>query len=214
MKIQSFDFNVNLLRSILWQYEGASKAVQLARNDQSWVDGNYKKFWDDWYRDVFNVDTATAFGLSVWARILSLRLEIDAQKNVTDVWGFGQYNKNFGHGGFGRASDESLTVGLAQARILIKLRWFQLTMRPTVPNINADLAAIFGDESVFVFDGQDMSMTYVFTSEPDYKLRQLLENTEILPRPSGVKVGWMVTYRPSWGFGANHLNFENGNFGT
>lgn len=214
MRIQAFDFSINLLRSILWQYESATAAIKLAKSDQLWVDKNFDQFWTNWYKDVFNVDTANSFGLSVWARILGIRLEIDTKKKVTSVWGFGLNNKNFGNGGFGRVSNGSATVGLEQARILIKLRWFQLTMRPTVPNINSALASIFGKGSVFVFDNYDMSITYVFSEEPDYKLKQLLENIDLLPRPSTVKVSWMVRYRPSWGFGVNHLNFGNGNFGT
>ncbi|RIQ10277.1 DUF2612 domain-containing protein, partial [Bordetella avium] len=35
--VQEFDFSVDLLASILWQYEGAPMAVQLARNDQAWI---------------------------------------------------------------------------------------------------------------------------------------------------------------------------------
>lgn len=214
MRIQPFDFSINLMRSILWQYDGAENAVALARNDQSWINTSYADFWTNWYRDVFDVDTANSFGLSVWARILGLRLEIDAQRNVTSVWGFGVNNKNFENGGFGRASDEVISLDTGSARTLIKLRWFQLTMRPTVPNINAALEDVFGAGAAFVFDSYDMTMTYIFNSEPDYRLRRLLENTEILPRPSTVKVGWMVRYRPSWGFGVHHLNFENGNFGA
>ncbi|WP_155516469.1 DUF2612 domain-containing protein, partial [Achromobacter xylosoxidans] len=61
----------------------------------------------------------------------------------------------------------------------------------------------------------DMTLvTFFFSQTPDYRLRRLLEKTDILPRPSTVGVKWKVQVKPSWGFGPEHLNFENGNFGA
>ncbi|MNV75731.1 hypothetical protein D3C71_1690430 [compost metagenome] len=88
-------------------------------------------------------------------------------------------------------------------------------MRPTAPNINRALESVFGPGSASVFDNYDMTtVTFMFTSAPDYRLRRLLEKTDILPRPSTVGIKWSVQVRPSWGFGPNHLNFGNGNFGA
>jgi len=215
MNKQEFDFSVDLLRSILWQYEGAHKAVKLAQNDQAYIDRVHSDFWSDWAEDVFNLDTANEFGLSVWARILGVSLEISAERRVVDVFGFGANNRNFGRGNFGRAQDGSAQLDAESARKLLKLRWFQLTMRPTVPNINQALVATFGEGKAYVMDNYDMTtITFMFTETPDYKLRRLLENTDILPRPSTVGIRWNVQIRPSFGFGSNHLNFERGNFGA
>ena len=212
---QQFDFSVDLMRSILWQYEGAPRAVALARNDQSWIDSHHSDFWRNWHRDVFDLDTANEFGLSVWARILGVSLEIGAPRRVEGVFGFGVNHANFENGNFGRASDGQVNLDIESARKLLKLRWFQLTMRPTAPNINRSLAMVFGPGAAFVADPYDMTwVTFFFTTAPDYRLRRLLENTDILPRPSTVGARWMTQIRPSWGFGPNHLNFENGNFGA
>lgn len=212
---QQFDFSVDLMRSILWQYEGAPRAVALARHDQAWIDGRHSEFWRNWHRDVFDLDTANDFGLSVWARILGVSLEIVAPRRVEGVFGFGPNNVNFENGNFGRADDDQVALDIESARKLLKLRWFQLTMRPTVPNINAALEMVFGPGAAFIVDPYDMTwVTFFFISAPDYKLRRLLENTDILPRPSTVGAKWQVQVRPSWGFGSKHLNFENGNFGA
>lgn len=212
---QQFDFSVDLMRSILWQYEGAPRAVALARNDQAWIDGHHSEFWRNWHRDVFDLDTANEFGLSVWARILGVSLEIGAPRRVEGVFGFGVNNANFENGNFGRASDGQVSLDIESARKLLKLRWFQLTMRPTAPNINQALASVFGSGMAYVADSYDMTLvTLFFSKTPDYRLRRLLEKTDILPRPSTVGVGWKVQVKPSWGFGPKHLNFENGNFGA
>lgn len=211
---QQFDFSVDLMRSILWQYEGAPRAVALARNDQTWIDGQHSDFWSNWHRDVFDLDTANDFGLSVWARILGVSLEIGETRRVEGVFGFGVSNQNFENGNFGRASDSQVGLDIESARKLLKLRWFQLTMRPTAPNINRALDSVFGIGAAFVFDSYDMNITFMFSSAPDYRLRRLLERTDILPRPSTVGAQWAVQVRPSWGFGPMHLNFDNGNFGA
>lgn len=212
---QQFDFSVDLMRSILWQYEGAPRAVALARNDQAWIEAHHSEFWRNWHRDVFNLDTANQFGLSVWARILGVSLEIGESRRVEGVFGFGAGNANFQNGNFGRSSDGQVSLDIESARKLLKLRWFQLTMRPTVPNINQALVSVFGPDSAYIADSYDMNLvTFFFLQTPDYRLRRLLEKTDILPRPSTVGVGWKVQVKPSWGFGSNHLNFENGNFGA
>lgn len=212
---QQFDFSVDLMRSILWQYEGAPRAVAMARNDQAWLDGHHSDFWRNWHRDVFDLDSANEFGLAVWARILGVSLEIGAARRVEGVFGFGVNNANFENGNFGRASDGQVSLDIESARKLLKLRWFQLTMRPTTPNINRALENVFGVGKAFVFDNYDMTtVTFMFSSTPDYRLRRLLEKTDILPRPSTVGIKWAVQVRPAWGFGPNHLNFENGNFGA
>src|SRR5690554_6419262 len=140
MKEQAFDFSVNLMRSILWQYEGAPNAVALARNDQAFIDVRHSEFWEDWITDVFDLTTANTFGLTVWARILDLPITILESRNVDNVWGFGIHNENFNNGGFGVGLDSEITLDTESARQLLRLRWVQLTMRPTVPNINRALS--------------------------------------------------------------------------
>lgn len=214
MRIQAFNFSINLMRSILWQYESAPNMIALAKNDQTFIDTQYSEFWTDWHKDVFDLNTANEFGLAVWARILNIQLEFESKRRVTEVWGFGINNKNFENGGFGIADDSWNSWDLESARILLKLRWFQITMRPTISNINYALTLVFGENVVFAYENYDMSITYVFRQEPNYRLKLLLQNTDMMPRPSGVKVSWMVQYRNSWGYGIHHLNFENGNFGV
>ncbi len=64
---ENLDLNVNLLKSILWQYENADKLKALVIGQQEWINENHTEFWKSWIRDVFNLKTANAFGLAVWA---------------------------------------------------------------------------------------------------------------------------------------------------
>lgn len=218
--VQNFETSTNILRAILWQYEDAEKLLSLARAKQYFVDKAQSEFWSNWYRDVFNVDTANDFGLSVWSKILEIPLGYEAEAQPDKVaFGFGPYRKNFQpESNFGNRTGGFQSLSVDQKRILIKLRYVQLTHRPSVPIINEALQRIFVDgrgTQVYVYDNYEMEFAaYVFNQEPGQAIREILENFDILPRPSGVGVAWIVEREESFGFSENRRNFNNGNFGA
>ncbi len=74
----------------------------------------------------------------------------------------------------------------------------------------------FSDENgkVFVLDPLDMSyIWYVFNFNPDERLRLLLDNFDLLPRPSGVGAKYRIVTRPAFGLGEKRKNFTD-NFGN
>lgn len=209
--------SVYLLRALLWQHDNAEALKTLLTRKQEWYEENHCGFWGNWYRDVFNLDTANSFGLSVWSRILGVPLQVTIPGSASkEAFGFGANHQNFENGNFARARDSDQSLTASQARLVLKLRYLQLVSRGSVTEINEWLAALFGDQgNVFVVDSLDMTFaTYFFSFQPDSQLRFILEKYDLLPRPAGVGVRWQVQVRPSWGFGVNHLNFENGNFGA
>lgn len=215
--VQEFDPSVNLMAAILWQYEDAEKLKAIIQAKQSWVTSNQTDFWLSWYRDVFNIDTANSFGLSVWARILNIPLQVDNESQDTKVpFGFGSNNQNFGNSNFGVISGSAQKLTIDQQRLVIRFRYFQLTSRCTVPEINDFLAYIFKDQgSAYVLDPRDMSFVlYTFGFAPDSQLQFILDEYDLLPRPAGVGVKWQAQVAPSFGFGVYNLNFNNGNFGA
>ncbi len=190
---RELDLNVNLLRSILWQYENADKLKALVTGQQEWINENHTKFWSDWIRDVFNLKTANAFGLAVWVRILNVPLTIEREENLDDVFGFGVEHENFNNGGFGTLAGATDNVSVEQARKIMLARYLTLTYAPTVPNINMILEALFGEGEAYVIDSLDMRCEYMFSSEPDYKTRDLIKNVDfLLPRPSAVGVDFAI----------------------
>lgn len=215
--VQDFDSSVNLLQAILWQYEDAEKLLSIARAKQAWIENNQTEFWSSWYRDVFNIETANAFGLSVWGRILNIKMQvIEAPQPSKVPFGFGSFNANFNNGNFGVLSDQSIGLTLEQQRTIVRMRYFQLTSRCTTPEINEFLKGLFGDQgTVYVIDSYDMSfVTFLFTFTPDSHLQFILENYDLLPRPAAVGAQWVVQREPAFGFGPYNLNFTNGQFGA
>ncbi|HAT1513852.1 TPA: DUF2612 domain-containing protein, partial [Morganella morganii] len=117
---------------------------------------------------------------------------------------------------FRRNADYTLWLTPEQKRLIIRMRYFNLTQSPTVTNINEFLQRFFwnGDSKVFVLDPLDMTyMYYVFMFNPDERLRVLLENFDLMPRPSGVGVRYRVVAKIAFGTGKYRKNFLKSNFG-
>ena len=187
--IQHIDANVNLLRAILWQYEGADNLRRIVEAEQAWFNSAQVEFWESWIRDVFDFNTANYFGLAVWSRILDIDLGVDVDASAAEpAFGFGQYNENFENGNFSRLNSGTISLTTDQKRLVIRLRYAQLTTRPTLPNINRILSTVFTDfgGNAYVTDNHDMTIDYQFNFLIPSSLRLVLEKYDLLLRPSTV----------------------------
>ena len=213
-QIQAFDFSVDLLRALLWQYNDAARLEGLLQQKQDWYDANQSAFWNDWTADVFDLRTANDFGLAVWAIILDIPLVVASQGDDANkpIWGFGQYRENFTNGNFASTAAASLTT--AQKRLILRLRYFQLVTTGAVPEINEFFAYLFAPLGrAYVNDGYNMTARYVFEFPLSSAFEMVLTEYDLLPRPAGVKIDYVVIGdADGWGFGRYHENFTNGNF--
>lgn len=214
MKIQIFDFSINVLRALLWRHNEAVNLQELLQNKQDALDELNQDFWESWIDDVFNLQTANRFGLSVWSIILDIPLTIESMESEPDNsnFGFGSFRKNFNNGNF-TAFGGSSALNLEDARTILKLRYYQLVTRGTIPECNKIVGAVFGpDNTVYALDGLDMTMTYIFSEHPSSALRSALETFDLLPRPSTVEIKTLFQPNNFFGFGSFRKNFNNGNF--
>jgi len=211
--IQQFDFSVDLLRAILWQYNDAAGLQSLLASKARWYEENQRDFWTNWRRDVFDLTTANEFGCAVWGLILGLPLSIGQPGSGNrPVWGFGPLNEPFEQANFGRTSDGVSRLTLEQKRLILRLRYFQIVSDGSVPFVNFTLQTVFGQG--YVVDNHDMTLTYVFQTELPVQVRQVLDLFDLLPRPAGVGTNIVYLTDPVWGFGPNNQNFENAPFGA
>jgi len=193
--VQDFDSSLNLMVSILWQYEGAEKLKAIVAAKQEWVNRNQRDFWNSWYRDVFNIDTANGFGLSVWARILDAPLKISVSPQIKKIpFGFGIFNKNFNRGNFGIDNEQSQGLSIDQQRLVIRFRYFQITTTCSIPEVNQFLKDMFGDkgDSYITYDKDANQVIYNFDFTPDSQLKFVIDEFDLLPRPASVGVRWQV----------------------
>ena len=184
MSIQAFDYSVDATRSLLWRHNEAVNLQSLINDKQSALDELNKDFWTDWKVDVFDLTTANIFGLYVWTIILDLPLTIVEDRPENLAWGFGAFRKNFNNGNF---TGDSRVLLIEEARTVLRLRYYQCTIRPTITNINKilqDVFAYFG--TGYVLDNLDMTMTYVLDFIRSPQMRLIMLESDVLPRPSGV----------------------------
>lgn len=211
--VQLFDFSVDLLRAILWEYNDADNLQALLGDKQLWYNENQSQFWADWYRNVFDLRTANEFGLEVWAIILGIQLFISNTSGTFAQWGFGSNNFNFSNGNFVPLNGGIFSLPLETKRLALKLRYFQLVSSGTVPEINRMLQYLFGEMGgAFLVDNHDMVQTYFFLFPVTWDLALLFSSLDILPRPAGVRNRIHDATQNFFGFGPNRVNFGNGNF--
>lgn len=192
MNTQAFDFSVNLLSALLWQYNEAERLQAILNAKQTWYNEAQQGFWFDWLSDVFDLTTANDFGLSVWAAILDVPLVIvPAAQLAKPLFGFGANNVGFTRGNFAAPGVMS-SLSTAQRRLVLRLRYFQLTTRGAVTEVNAFLADVFGPGVCYVEDLGNMAARYVFTVPPSSAVQLVLTEFDVLPRPAGVAVTYVV----------------------
>lgn len=122
---------------------------------------------DEFYRNIYNLNTATGDALDAWGLLLRFPRYIDDGSN-----------------GVLRLDD-------AQYSTVLKIVYSTLTIEPTIPNLNHVMAVIFGLEnnSVYVVDDLEMGfITYVFVTNLPAWMARVFYDYDILPRPMGVGV--------------------------
>ena len=220
--IQQLDYSVNLLQALLWQYNTATNLQGLVQQKQTWYTTNQTQFWENWYTDVFDLNTANQFGLIVWSIILNFPLYVNTLPSSSSAPTFGFNNSfftNFDQGNFQSTTGNSYQLPIATQRLALQLRYFQLCSSGTVPEINRFLNYVFNlyngsvAGKVFLEDNYDMTQTYHFLFTIPNDLLYLFENYDILPRPAGVQNKIVDDTVNTWGFGPYQLNFNRGNFG-
>ena len=145
--IQQFDFSVNLLQALLWQYQPAVNLQAILEDENAWIEANQQGFWENWYADVFDLATANDFGLSVWSIILNQPTYINNGPPPPGqaIFGLGVDNENLTNGNFGIQTGYTYQFSTPIARLLLQLRYFQLVSSGTVPETNRMLKYLFGN---------------------------------------------------------------------
>lgn len=183
--IQDFDYSIDLLQFILWQYDNANVGT-LDQQKQNYLTTNSQEFWEDWYNDVFNLTTANDFGIAVWSIILDLPLLFEVTAFIIG-WGFGPGRKSFGDGNFVPAPSGIAQLTTEQRRLLLLLWYRRLTTTATVSDINSILSFIFGDLGLaYVRDNYNMTIDYIFEFEVPSWILFIFTNFDVFPTPAAV----------------------------
>lgn len=189
MKTYEVDTGVDLSKTKLWQYNNAQRLLKLIDNLQSFANENIDQFWTNWKSDVFVLDTANAFGLSLWGMLLGVE------------------RPSYEDGG------QTIKFTDDQYRQVLKGRVMLMNSNGSVKDINAYLNYLFPDKPVFVVDYQDMTMKIVFYYTPTAQEMAIIQSDGFLPIPAGVKVGYVIV-PPDEIFGFYGQELQTFDYGT
>jgi hypothetical protein len=182
---------INYRQTIISQYDQAPTINAWLRAVNDWLDP--APLIDDFVFNIWDLDTATGYGLDVWGRIVGVGrvLQVAASKyfgfdeatnisadpfNQSPFYSGQQLNNNF------ILSDDGY-------RTLIRAKALSNICDGSIPGINTVLLTLFGSRgNVYVTNGLDMTMTYTFTFTPTPVEAAIVEQSGVLPLPVGVSV--------------------------
>lgn len=189
-QVLNIDPSIDLKQCLLWQYNNSQALRDLLNSKQNWYTQNHAQFWQNWYDNVFNIDTADDFGLAVWGQILKF------SRNVTAKDGTLHY------------------LTREQYRLILKGQMTRFGMGASAYDINKWISIVFaGKGNAYCVDTYDMTaIPFVFRAVPNEEIAWLLGNIDFFPRPAGV--GYEVRVIPNTVFGFNGSNLQPFNQGV
>lgn len=178
------------------QYATSPTLVQMLANFDAYIDPavNIQAFFDN----VMNVDTAVGYGLDVWGRIVGVSRLLDVASGA--YLGFEEAGSPTTMTPFNTApfySGAPLTsvyvLSDTAYRMLILAKGLFNITDGSIPAINRILRLLFpGRGACYVTDGLDMSMTYTFEFALSPVELAIVEQSGVLPRPTGVSATVVV----------------------
>lgn len=185
--------------TVISQYSNSSTLLRLVENMAQYIDprANLEQF----YNYVFNVDTATGFGLDYWGKIVGVSRLLRIVTSGIEYFGFDNTAtppadwQNFGGAPFSRGALDTQAYLLPDSsyRTLILTKALSNIVATTAPALNKLLQMLFpGRGKVYVSDDGAMSMTFVFEFSLTPVEYAILTQSGALPHPAGVFVNVTV----------------------
>lgn len=145
---------------------------------------------DNFFDTVFNVLTAVGFGLDIWGRIVGVGrvfpIDTATYLGFQGSSGVG-WNQGIWYSGPGNTTNFALSDEAYRALILAKA--MSNITDGSIPSLNMILQALFvGRGNAYVIDNLDMTMTYRFKFALTPVDGTIINNSGVLPNPTGVTV--------------------------
>ena len=197
------------------QYAASPVIQQLVADRTTYFPSSWQ---DQFYDNIWNVDTAQGIGLDIWGRIIVIGRNI--QVPVVDYFGFTttptQSWNPFGQQSFYTGPTSTTTFALADNayRVLILAKALANIAQTNARNLNRILQQLFpGRGRAWVNDLGSMAMRYNFEFALEPWEMAVLVSGSALPRPSGVGVTIAQIPTDTFGFfeaGADSQPFNQG----
>lgn len=176
--------------TIISQYANSPVLTAIIGNFFAYADQT--KNMDAFFDQIFNVATAQGYGLDVWGAIVNvsrtMRIVFDERylgfEEATTISA-----EPFGQAPFyaGDPLTQNFVLADTPYRTLIYAKALANICNGSIPAINAILKTLFaGRGNCFVVDNLDMTIQYVFKFSLTAVELSILENSGVLPTPTGV----------------------------
>ena len=197
---------INLLDTVASEYANSPVLMQLLENMQAYLDPTADL--DNFYNQIWNVDTAVGYGLDVWGRIVGVSRYITLPLNGLDVVGFSNPDEDWdtmSQAPFWDGSPSSGTQFMLSDdsfRKIILVKALSNISDCSALAINQMLQKLFGSlGKCYVVDTGSMTMMLVFEFQLDQISLSILLQSGIIPRPAGVLAHILNGFDPLTTFG-------------
>jgi hypothetical protein len=179
--------------TIISQYANSGTLTGIITSMNSALDQTEN--FDELFDDIWNVFTATGYGLDCWGRIVGASRTYPVSV-VGPVPTFGFQEPGSDWVGFGQApfvsgtgvATNNVTLTDTQYRPVVLAKAMSNIWNGSIPGFNAILLALFaGRGTPYVQDNGNMSITLVFAF-PLLAIDLAILNSNILPQPAGVVI--------------------------
>lgn len=178
--------------TVISQYANSPRILAMIESfsDAIGSDGLSDLFFDS----IWNIDTASSYGLDVWGRIVNVRRALYVPGGQSgDLFGFEEQGVGgvFGFNQWPFNTLNTLTPNYILAdedyRRLILVKAFSNIADRSIPTMNAAMLQLFPDRgNVYVADGGDMTAAFVFGFQPTQLDLAILLQSGAFATPSGV----------------------------
>lgn len=155
--------------------------------------------FDQFFDYIWNVDTAIGYGLDVWGRIVGVQrvLRLPSGSRYLGFEEAGTTVDPFNQSPFfsGTSLTDNFYLSDSAFRTLILAKAFANISDGSIPSINQLLRTLFpGRGNAYVIDNLDMTMTYYFAFLLTDLEAAIVEQSGVLPKPSGVLANVVQDY--------------------
>jgi len=201
-------------KTIISQYANSPTLNRLLYNFNQYM--NPAADLDGFYNAIWNIETATDYGLDVWGKIVGVNRYLKVDEDL-DYLGFDEAGswQPFGQAPFYAGNIQgSFRLSNDAFRTLIMVKALANISSTTVPALNRLIQNLFkGRGRCYVNDQGSMVMRYTFEFLLKPYEKAILVQSGVLPNPTGVKSTLLQVTPPLLGFAeANDPDYEG--FGT
>ena len=196
----------NLQDTVASQYANSLILQAILANLNAYLDPT--ALLDDFYNNIWNIETAVGYGLDVWGRILGVTRYISIPTANLDVVGFSTPDNAWDTmssaplwGGYPSSSTQ-FALSDDSFRTLLFAKALSNISDCSALAINQMLQLLFSTQGkCYVVDTGNMTMLLVFEFQLDQISLSILQQSGIIPRPAGVLAYIITGFDPLTTFG-------------